>query len=179
MVLTFKVEDIPPEGKTVSFAIPAVEARRKIFAGEKRLCLGTPLTGELDLERAGREILVRGRVRTTIKTECARCLEEFDLPSSEEILVVFMPHQPGSGKEDVEPEDLHQEYFDGETIDVGPIIEEQLVLSLPIKPLCLEECRGLCPVCGQNLNQDTCQCQPQTGHPGLAALQGIRAKLPD
>ena len=86
------------------------------------------------------------------------------------------------GVEAVADEDDQVEFFENNRIDLGPLIREQLMMAVPMKGLCREECRGLCPICGQDLNQGTCQCQVEETDPRLAVLrdllEGMEASRP-
>jgi len=59
---------------------------------------------------------------------------------------------------ELQKEDLDKEFYDGEVIDLDAIIQHQIILAIPFYPLCREDCKGLCPHCGINKNQETCQC---------------------
>ena len=85
----------------------------------------------------------------------------------EKLRVTFMPaaEMPADDAEDEEgaevaADDLDTFAFDGEVIELEPLLREQFVLSLPYAPLCREDCKGLCPTCGTNLNESTCNCTP-------------------
>jgi uncharacterized protein len=100
----------------------------------------------------------------------------------------LVPKAPAKGDEAAEGEDdegareagsfrlddANQESFDGKTIDLDPILREQVLLALPMHALCREDCKGLCGMCGQNLNEATCGCEPKGMDPRLAALKNIK-----
>ena len=77
----------------------------------------------------------------------------------------------------VREEDLDVFPFDGEKIDLEPVFREQFVLAVPFAPLCREDCKGLCPHCGTNLNLEQCSCSEPMEDPRWAALKEIRGKL--
>jgi uncharacterized protein len=77
----------------------------------------------------------------------------------------------GEGEKEVEEDDLATAFYSDEQIDLGHLIMEQFQLALPMKPLCAEACRGLCPECGANLNRTDCGCTPKWEDPRLAALE--------
>ncbi len=68
--------------------------------------------------------------------------------------------------------------YDGEEVDVSPLIREQLLLALPTRPLCQEGCRGLCPQCGANLNLNSCDCSAAKFDPRLEALRSLKISRP-
>ena len=179
MNFKYKVADLPPEGLDITLAVTPAEARPLLEAVEADPgLLAGPLEGWLRLEPAGHRVVLRGLVKALLRTECARCLEEFDLAAEENVFAVYVPQPVDDRQDELEAESLNQEFITGEEIDLWPMVYEHLVLGIPIKTLCREDCLGLCPVCGQNKNESKCECQSATGHPGLAALKEIRDKLP-
>jgi uncharacterized protein len=113
---------------------------------------------------------------------CSRCVGPVRLEIHEKLHVTFMPpgempNEDAADEEGVEvrEEDIDVFPFDGESIDVEPVLREQFVLAVPYAPLCSEDCKGLCPQCGIDLNTGTCSCE-QPIDPRLAALKGL--KLP-
>ena len=179
MDLKIKVPDIPPEGLEVPLAVPVSIATEKLKGvREGTISLAEPLSGRLRVEAAGRRVVVRGRLWTRLKVTCDRCLAEFELPMDEEVFLVFTP-QVEADPEELEAEALDQEFYQGEVIDLWPMIEEHLVLARPIKILCRDDCQGLCPTCGRNLNDEACSCSRDVSHPGLASLNKIRDTLPE
>jgi len=117
-----------------------------------------------------------GRVQTTVELTCSRCLEGFPLVVDEAFDVLFLPHTEPRGAEEraVEEDDLSTAYFSDNVIDLGQLMQEQCYLAVPMKPLCSEMCRGLCPECGINLNTGSCNCRQTWVDPRLAVLQGLR-----
>lgn len=180
MPLKFKVADIPPGGVEISLELSAaeVETRLNIVEGGSVQPVA-PLTLRLELTPAGSRIVVRGALRTSVRLVCARCLKAFDFAVAENMVVVYTPQVEGHDQEEMEAEAPGQEFFNGDEIDLWPVIAEHLVLGLPIKALCRKDCRGLCPACGKNLNLGPCRCDARSGHPGLARLKEIKDKLPN
>jgi DUF177 domain-containing protein len=118
-----------------------------------------------------------GRVQTTLELECGRCLEPFTMPVDSPFELRYVPAEPTQAGEAAEREiredDLTTAFYRGETIDLGELMREQFELALPMKPLCTDVCKGLCPECGTNLNKSTCGCAPKWEDPRLAALKGL------
>ena len=117
-----------------------------------------------------------GQVRTTVELACSRCLEGFETPVAEAFDVLYLPHTPAGTAEErlVEDDDLSTGFYEDNLIDLGQLMQEQCYLAVPMKPLCQEGCRGLCPDCGTNLNTATCQCQQTWTDPRLAVLDQLR-----
>jgi uncharacterized protein len=115
-------------------------------------------------------------VKTTIELACSRCLEDYALPVDEAFDVLYLPHAPtGAGEERaVEDDDLSTAFYDDNVIDLGQLMQEQCYLAVPMKPLCKEDCRGLCPQCGTNFNTASCDCRTSWVDPRLAVLDQLR-----
>ena len=123
----------------------------------------------------GKGYLVRVHLSTAVKLECTRCLEPFTLPLERDMEEVFYP-EGLRGK--VSEKDEVVSYFTDDTLDLGESIRENLQLALPMKRLCQEHCRGLCPVCGHNLNEGECGCQRPEPDARWARLGELFANRP-
>jgi len=112
----------------------------------------------LGVDRTGNLVSVRGRLRSAARLECVRCLRPFDLPMVVDLTVVA-DRAAGRGRfeEDLEA-DRYMVFHDGRQLDLREQARESLLLELPITPHCREECRGLCPRCGADLNEGSCAC---------------------
>jgi uncharacterized protein len=119
-----------------------------------------------------------GTVKTRLELPCSRCLEPFALPIDATFDLRYQPHteNSGEGEREVEEDDLTTAFYENEQIDLGELMREQFYLALPMKPLCREDCKGLCPVCGTNLNAGACNCNSAWEDPRLAALKELRTK---
>ncbi len=107
---------------------------------------------------------------------CSRCLEPFETPVDAPFDLRYQPHaeNTGEGEREIAEDDLTTAFYEHDEIDLGQLMREQFYLSLPMKPLCREECRGLCSVCGTNLNRGACGCTHAWEDPRLAALRELR-----
>jgi uncharacterized protein len=119
-----------------------------------------------------------GTVKTTLELACGRCLEPFTLPVDASFDLRYLPHaaNAGEGEREVEEDDLTTAFYENDEIDLGQLMREQFYLALPMKPLCRDDCKGLCPVCGTNLNRETCTCDRAWDDPRLAPLKELRTK---
>jgi uncharacterized protein len=119
-----------------------------------------------------------GSVKTTLQLLCSRCLEPFSWPVDAGFDLRYQPHSQntGEGEREVEEDDLTTAFYDNDEIDLGQLMQEQFYLSLPMKPLCADQCKGLCPTCGTNLNRDACDCSNEWEDPRFAALRQIQAE---
>ena len=117
-----------------------------------------------------------GTIATTLELPCGRCLEPFTLPVDASFDLRYQPHaaNTGEGEREIEEDDLSTAFYENETIDLGQLMREQFYLALPMKPLCAENCLGLCTLCGTNLNHGTCTCRREWEDPRLAVLKALR-----
>lgn len=133
-----------------------------------------PLQVEAVAELAGPEIRVRGSLRTRLSACCDRCLASFDFPVERAFELFYRPMESIAGEEEIEvPKDeLGVGFFSGEGIELDEMVTEQVILSVPMKKVCRDECRGLCPVCGVDRNREQCQCAlPQQQESPFARLK--------
>ena len=114
----------------------------------------------LHVDRTGDLVAVRGLIRSAAHLDCVRCMRSFDLPVTTDLTVVA-DRSGGRGRleEDLEA-DGHMKFHDGRRLNLRDEAREALLLELPITPHCREDCRGLCPRCGADLNDGPCGCAP-------------------
>jgi uncharacterized protein len=196
--LLFKVGEIPSGG--VSIEIPG----RGIFSGwrkdanrleihavidgtgwqdgllsviqELELSFPQGFEGAISLTRADDTLIVRGHLMTVVRRACSRCTELFDKDLDVPFRSVFT--HDGVAAKDVEltREDLDFNFFRGDQFDVGQVITEQISLGLPVKPLCHDDCLGLCVRCGKNLNDGICACKDEAVDIRFEKLKALHLK---
>jgi uncharacterized protein len=118
------------------------------------------VTGRLD--RTGLGVRLRGQLDGAIEMPCDRCLREVVVPIHRALDLFYTPDDPlaGRGGEmEVQPRDLDFAVYQHEAIDLDELVREQVALSVPTRVLCRDDCCGLCPQCGADLNEEKCQCQ--------------------
>ena len=137
-----------------------------------------PAEARIRLRNVGGALIAEGEASTRVKVPCARCGTEFSLTVEASWETTYRRGPEGSAGTVGIGEDGETEwtFFEGSAIDVTPDVIQALSLALPMKPLCRPYCRGLCPVCGQNLNEGSCSCETQTVDPRWAALQDYARK---
>jgi len=131
----------------------------------------------------GTTVHVRGRLTGEVEPECGRCLERYGLPIRQELDLFYLPRSAGQPEDEEEEVELSDRdvvvgYYDGDRLDLAEVMREQLLLAVPLKSLCREDCRGLCPTCGNNLNAGACGCAPPEApeDPRLAPLRRLVPK---
>ncbi len=142
--------------------------------------MASPVRGSLLLRRTPKGIEVKGHIETAVAIHCVRCLREFTLPivSEFEESFLLMEYAPREEERELLPAEMDISFLSEGGLDVREIVEEQIWLNIPIKPLCHEECKGLCSVCGADRNRGECGCDRDLRDPRFAVLKGLRPNLP-
>jgi uncharacterized protein len=135
-----------------------------------------PVQVDLEIHKDKDRFRLVGTAKTELELTCSRCLEPFRMPFDGELDVRYLPASELSADDEreVAEADLDTSYYRDDQIDLNEVLREQFYLALPMKPLCREQCAGLCSQCGVNLNIATCQCRPEWEDPRLAPLKGLK-----
>ncbi len=143
---------------------------------EQPLRIVDPAVLAFDIDKDGDRFRLVGGLRTVLELACSRCLESFTMPVDAAFDLRYQPRtaNTGDGELEIQEDDLSTAYYDDESIDLGQLMREQCYLAMPMKPLCQNECLGLCPVCGTNLNRGGCSCRREWDDPRLAVLRTLR-----
>lgn len=141
----------------------------------------SPFRVRLHVIRVAELIEIDGYVETVARLSCSRCLSEFDYPLSARFDMTFSRELPSvddeEGKEvELSAEEMGITLFEGDEINSDEALQEQVVMALPLHPLCSEGCKGICPQCGADRNLDDCSCAPEVFNPKFAALKGFKAE---
>jgi len=134
-----------------------------------------PVELAFDIHKDKDKFRLVGRTVTELELGCSRCLEPFRLPVNAEFDLRYLPASEASkeAEREIEENDLETSYYRDDQIDLNELLREQFYLALPMKPLCQEDCKGLCAQCGTNLNTGSCTCAPGWDDPRLAALKNL------
>ena len=134
-----------------------------------------PVLLDFDIHKDKDRFRLAGSARTELELSCSRCLEPFRMSVDAAFDLRYLPATELLPDEDreVAEEDLETAYYRDDQVDLNELLREQFYLALPMKPLCREDCRGLCPECGANRNTDACACEPAWHDPRLAPLKGL------
>ena len=161
--LSFSVKEIPPEGTRIA----CVVGKEELQLEEKDLGLQDGLALTATIRAEDPNFWVEGELNGLLVHECVRCLEEFTAPADLSFRALYKDlsrrrakrQEPNAvhGDPDREKTDCH--LVVEQQIELQEMLREQLILSIPMQPLCSKGCRGLCQVCGQNLNVQTCGCE--------------------
>ena len=127
--------------------------------------------------RSGHQVRLRGTITARAEVDCDRCLKAVALPVETSFDVTYVPaadYTAETEAAELQEEDLSLSVFDGVAIDVDELVREQVLLALPTRALCSEECHGLCPVCGTDRNKEACACEAKDVDPRWSALKDLR-----
>lgn len=168
--------NIPEDGLNLQFSKDGDWFRSFLPEKEKRAFSLQRADVLLSVKRLRETLSIVGNIETIVDVECCRCLEVTSLPLKNEIRYTLVPADDKE-KEELElmPEDLEFGYYQDDTVDLDQIIFEQIVLQIPIKVLCKDSCKGLCPHCGINLNTASCNCHADFIDKRLAVLKKVKA----
>jgi uncharacterized protein len=135
-----------------------------------------PLEVNATAELLEGQIRVTGDLHTKIEMVCARCLEPVIEEVHRDFDLFYQPLLKGTPNdvERLKDDDTEIGFFEGEGLFLADVLKEQVLLSLPMKVICQSDCRGLCPHCGANLNQEQCRCERHSSDPRLAPLARLK-----
>lgn len=182
--LVLHIEQIKDKGLYLEFeekpvTFPVLE---EIIRNREFEFLG-PLNVNIRAFRIRELFEIEGRFQTRVRLMCSRCLKNFEHELTSRFTLTYTRALPGLPEETTEKEvELRAEeiglmYFKGEEIDLREGVQEQIVMTLPLKPLCDPKCRGLCPKCGADLNQADCGCRQEPVASEFSILKNL--KLPN
>ena len=172
------VSNIPPEGLHRELSRDEEWFNRQSSENTLNDCTVKHIEIHCFISRVSKNVTVKGTITTNLAARCCRCLEEFELSIKDDFKYVLVP-APIEGKEEeleLSRDDLDFGYYEHDSIDLQPLIVEQVMLQIPFKPLCSESCRGLCPTCGINLNKESCNHKGEEKRSPFAILENFKVK---
>jgi len=177
-IIDFNVIDKDgPQSYSGTFAFTPEELDRVELAGVSPVAINV----EVDKGDLPAEYLVEGTAEFAGDLNCSRCVEPYPFANPSTFHVRFRPRPQASGEnEEVEitnEDELDVEYYSEREIPLKDLALEQVQLSIPMKPLCDEQCLGLCPTCGANRNRESCSCESAGSDDRWGALKAIREEL--
>jgi len=168
----------------VSAALPAVGDRSFVRGGarvvvedgyETRFEPGNGLTWSISLRRIPGAVEVKGSMDGSVELQCFRCLEEFTFPLHLELREHALWRSEPTA--DAAEDDTSEYRVEEGVLDLEPLFRDHVALALPVKRVCREACRGLCPRCGANLDREPCDCEAPTTDGRLESLAALKQKL--
>jgi uncharacterized protein len=142
---------------------------------DERVKLTAPATVNGKIRLAGNEVFVNGHFDTRVQVECDRCLKPIELPVSADFELDYITgsEYESSAVAELTEAEMSVAVFDGKAIDVDEIVKEQILLAVPTRMLCREDCKGICPQCGVDRNTGECNCETKEIDPRWAALKNL------
>ena len=131
--------------------------------------LASDIDVDLILTKSLREVTVSGSLGFSMEVPCSRCLESVRLDLKPDIRLLLSP-----ADKVIDVDDIDHETYRGDEVDLDDFLRGQIAISLPVKVVCRDECKGLCPNCGTNLNRETCACVKDWEDPRFAALKKLK-----
>ena len=142
---------------------------------DERIQLTAPAAVNGKVRLAGNEVFVNGHLDSRARVECDRCLQPVQLPVNVDFALEYISDSEYESSETAEltEEVMSVSVFDGQALDVDEIVKEQILLAVPTRMLCREDCKGICPECGADRNTGECNCVPKEIDPRWAALKNL------
>lgn len=171
--MKLNIEQISDDGLELDYQEPA-ESFSYLRGDSGELAVNAPVRVTLLARKSSGGVTVKGNIRGTVTLSCSCCLITFSEDISHDFYYNCLPEAAMEEVEELSNEDADTYYYSGGEIDVTALVQEQVALSVPLRPLCKEDCKGLCPKCGADLNQGECGCQKEPVDIRLAALKGLK-----
>lgn len=160
-MFSLKLDEIPEEGLNLRWK-EEKDSLQTYLKGLARIDFDfeSPLQSEVKIHKAGRSVIITGKLETQLRLQCVRCLREFSYPLSATFDLTLHPLKDSPYGEEIElgSEEMESSFFEGSEIHLSEIACEQVFLEIPYQPLCQEDCKGLCQKCGRDLNLSKCDC---------------------
>ncbi len=171
------LEEITQSAKDIRFT-ERIEDLNEIYREGQFRDFHFPGTLEVNLVyyRSGQEIFFQGSLDGVFEGCCSRCLQTYSFPLSQnfEIALAPLPDDSEIRAKELNRDELGLSYYAAEEINLSPLIREQVLLALPTRPLCGDQCRGLCAGCGVNLNVESCICPSPSDDPRMAIFRTLK-----
>jgi uncharacterized protein len=134
---------------------------------------------QLSIQKSGDEFFCLGELETSVNLICSRCLSNFDAHMRNNLDFIVCSEETHLERQSEALDDEDYVFIQGAELqaDISDIVRQSIILGVGLKPLCSENCQGLCPTCGANRNEQQCDCRPQTIDPRWEALQQLRNNL--
>ena len=172
--MIFKIEEISDKG--LEFNLLAAKEQFKINQPDCSLSSNVKVNGKLT--RIEKDIYFAGHLQASLQVECTRCLKPFLLLVKNKVQVHFIPRvkEKSSGAEvEIKETDIEQEIYKDDRVDLSAPIRDNILLDVPLIRLCGEGCKGICPECGNDLNNNHCECQREEEiDPRFAVLKSLK-----
>lgn len=167
--MKIEIRQIADQGKDFHFA----ETAEEMEISAEGIKFPNPIEVDISATLSGDEIICQGEAYTEVEIECSRCLDIFDYEIKANLQFVVQILDSPIEVDNESDEDFEVISKTENFLDISSRVRDAIVLSLPLKPLCGEDCRGLCPMCGANLNDGDCDCTPDKSDERWDALKNL------
>lgn len=134
----------------------------------------SPATVRVRYYRAGQELFFAGKASSEVTGQCARCLDCYAFTLASQFSFVLVPRSGHWASGELDEGDIDINWYEGDEVDLSPLLRERILLALPTLPLCEEGCQGLCAQCGANLNDGRCNCVVDSGDARMAVFRELK-----
>ena len=176
----FHVRDLAVRAKQfdIEIAAGAIDFQQGAKDRDTNLRQTGPLkvTGKAELVMGSLgEIKVSGHITAEMAADCDRCLEPARFPIDSDFSLFYRPVEEGYGDEkEIDAGEAEMGFYEGDGLELNDVIREFVLLTLPMRRVCGESCKGICPACGQNRNLKECGCQKEVADDRWAALKSLK-----
>ncbi len=169
------VDRITESPKDISFA-ESTDELNSLYGAEEFRDFRFPPFLEVNLVyyRSGRDLFFQGRLGGILEGRCSRCLKSYSFPLEKQFDFVLTPAPLLAKSGELSRDEIGLSFYAAEEINLSPFIREELLLALPLRPLCEDGCRGFCGGCGVNLNEESCLCASSKGDPRMAFFRTLK-----
>ena len=169
------VNRITESPKDLSFS-EGIEELNLLYGDERGRDFRFPSLVDIRLvySRSGTELFFHGSIGGTMEGYCSRCLKSYQFPLDQKFDFVLTPAPSSVKSKELNRDEMGLSFYREDEINLSPFIREQVLLALPTRPLCDDRCRGLCPGCGADLNDEPCLCASSTGDSRMALFRTIK-----
>lgn len=138
-----------------------------------------PFKSIMRVEKKGNEVFIKGMTNGEVELQCSRCLNDYRMPIKTRFEIIYHPIEEINKEELVElkRDEMDVDFYREGLIETEDIVRDQILLNIPMKPLCSENCKGLCPICGTDLNESECGCKTKQIDPRFAVLENLLRRM--
>lgn len=161
------VSEIPENGMELELS--------ETIESDSFLKILSPVHAFIRVDKKDSEIFLKGTANVKVQQQCSRCLKIFDVDLKIDIDTLYRPSKEINIEEhyELKSDELDTGFYRNDEIVVDDLLKEQILLNLPMKPLCSDQCKGLCPKCGADLNITQCNCEVSEVDERLAILKQL------
>lgn len=183
--MRFELKDISESGVRQTYSCKVEEfPDLQTLQEQEELRFTDLLSFELRLQKSGQIVEVDGLFATRVALTCGHCLQTFEQQIASDFTLTYTPLKNLPAEEEADDVELDTDelglvYYKNDMLELFHPLQEQVLMSLPIAPLCSAKCKGLCPECGCDLNKESCQCEKKTFNNKFSALAGLKLDTSD